>query len=233
MMGLLVLVLLAAACSGTVAPAELAEEACAEMQDALDAGGPFFLGEGHPVGERRPVLQREADELDREVIIRCGETRRAYAAAGGETAGGRTSVPERAEPDEESQDANPVEGSELDRLHSQCAEGDMAACDDLYMQAPWNSDLEAFGASCGDRREDRSDGVWCEDEVPSDMSPEEESFFAMAAAFDRLSAEQQLVLCTEADRGMSEAVAAGGQMAEASNGTVTANEAAAFLRTVC
>jgi hypothetical protein len=116
----------------------------------------------------------------------------------------------------------------------------MPACDDLYLQAPWGSDLEAFGESCGDRRVDRSAGAWCEDsfgteatsEEPTELSPDEK-FLVLSIAFDGLSAEQQRILCADALRDMSAALAAGSQIAEASSGTVTADEAAAFLRTVC
>jgi len=46
---------------------------------------------------------------------------------------------------------------ELDRLHDQCRDGDMVACDDLYWQSPYFSEYESFGASCGDTQ---AEPVW-------------------------------------------------------------------------
>lgn len=40
----------------------------------------------------------------------------------------------------------------LDRLYDQCADGDMAACDELYMSSPFGSDYEEFGDTCGNRQ---------------------------------------------------------------------------------
>lgn len=41
----------------------------------------------------------------------------------------------------------------LDSLYDGCEAGDMQACDDLYLESPFGSEYEAFGDSCGDRRE--------------------------------------------------------------------------------
>lgn len=41
----------------------------------------------------------------------------------------------------------------LDALQAACAAGDWAACDDLYWDAPIDSDYEAFGDTCGERTE--------------------------------------------------------------------------------
>jgi hypothetical protein len=41
----------------------------------------------------------------------------------------------------------------LDEDRAACADGDLAACDDLYFLSPLGSDDEAFGSTCGDRRE--------------------------------------------------------------------------------
>lgn len=38
---------------------------------------------------------------------------------------------------------------ELDALYDQCAAGDMAACDDLYLSSGFNTEYEEFGLSCG------------------------------------------------------------------------------------
>jgi hypothetical protein len=37
----------------------------------------------------------------------------------------------------------------LDELEADCADGDFAACDDLYFSADLGSDLEEFGSTCG------------------------------------------------------------------------------------
>ncbi|MGC5614875.1 hypothetical protein [Georgenia sp. Z1491] len=39
----------------------------------------------------------------------------------------------------------------LDRLWDECAAGDGAACDELFVESPMRSDYERFGSSCGDR----------------------------------------------------------------------------------
>lgn len=38
---------------------------------------------------------------------------------------------------------------ELDELYEACGDGDMVACDDLYVQSPYGSDYESFGSTCG------------------------------------------------------------------------------------
>lgn len=46
----------------------------------------------------------------------------------------------------------------LDEQYELCASGDMVACDDLYFNAPFGSDEEAFGKSCGDTAENEFGG---------------------------------------------------------------------------
>src|SRR5689334_1205845 len=46
----------------------------------------------------------------------------------------------------------------LDQLTDDCADGDFAACDDLYGQSDLGSDYETYGSTCGGRSEDRLDG---------------------------------------------------------------------------
>lgn len=48
----------------------------------------------------------------------------------------------------------------LFQLRASCDGGDMQACDDLYLESPFNSDDEAFGDTCGGRNEP---GGWCVD----------------------------------------------------------------------
>lgn len=38
---------------------------------------------------------------------------------------------------------------ELDALYDACGSGDLMACDDLYMEAPFGSEYEEFGLDCG------------------------------------------------------------------------------------
>ncbi|HEY3438028.1 MAG TPA: hypothetical protein VGK35_10110 [Actinotalea sp.] len=52
-----------------------------------------------------------------------------------------------------------IPGIQLAALHAQCANGDWAACDDLYDRAPAGSDEETFGATCGNR--DEAQGGQC------------------------------------------------------------------------
>jgi hypothetical protein len=50
--------------------------------------------------------------------------------------------------------------SYLDRLWQECADGDFASCDELYLEAPYGSAYEDFGDSCGNRNEPAG---YCED----------------------------------------------------------------------
>ncbi len=50
----------------------------------------------------------------------------------------------------------------LNGLATQCFEGDMVACDDLYAQTPSGSDLETYSQTCGGRIEEVDRGPFCE-----------------------------------------------------------------------
>ena len=50
----------------------------------------------------------------------------------------------------------------LDDLHQLCGDGDFAACDDLFFDAPLDSEYEAFGDTCGGRQP-LGTGVLCTD----------------------------------------------------------------------
>jgi hypothetical protein len=52
----------------------------------------------------------------------------------------------------------------LDELAVDCSEGDMEACDDLYVQSPVDTNYEDFGNTCGDRFPDGAGGS-CEEEL--------------------------------------------------------------------
>lgn len=57
--------------------------------------------------------------------------------------------------------------SQIDRLYGACDDGDMDACDNLFLEAPLGSDEEAFGDSCGGRQE--PDGSWCGPEKQAEL----------------------------------------------------------------
>lgn len=48
----------------------------------------------------------------------------------------------------------------LEVLYENCDQGDMQACDDLYLESPFDSAEEAFGDSCGNRNDPAG---WCVD----------------------------------------------------------------------
>lgn len=48
----------------------------------------------------------------------------------------------------------------LTGLHAACDDGDMQACDDLFLESPVDSPEEAFGDSCGNRN---TPSGWCVD----------------------------------------------------------------------
>ncbi len=47
---------------------------------------------------------------------------------------------------------------ELDDLWDSCEDGDLAACDELWLTSPFDSEYERFGATCGDRNEEETPG---------------------------------------------------------------------------
>jgi hypothetical protein len=79
---------------------------------------------------------------------------------------------------------------ELDALWDACADGDWAACDELYWSSPVSSDYEAFGASCGDREAAYGTCEYLMDvpDVPvdSDPWPDEPETYGDDADLDRL-----------------------------------------------
>ena len=62
---------------------------------------------------------------------------------------------------------SPCGDPELDALYQDCADGDMQACDDLYMESPAGSECEAFGDTCGGTT---SGGTWCTGSPPTTTS---------------------------------------------------------------
>jgi hypothetical protein len=61
--------------------------------------------------------------------------------------------PASADDPDTSQYAPEGDDPEMQRLIDECAANDMEACNDLYMQTPFGSDAEEFGATCGARSE--------------------------------------------------------------------------------
>ncbi len=55
------------------------------------------------------------------------------------------------------EDAGYGDDPELDGLWDGCADEDWDACDQLYFQAPFLSEYETFGDTCGERREEGGD----------------------------------------------------------------------------
>jgi hypothetical protein len=61
----------------------------------------------------------------------------------------------------------PTEPPDLDDegeadLAAQCFDGDLAACDRLYLETPIGSDGEAYGATCGGRLDNQDSAALCE-----------------------------------------------------------------------
>ncbi len=80
------------------------------------------------------------------------------------TGGGSTQLGDKEAGDDLGAAAYGDRGSDplLDLLWDDCAAGDMGACDQLYRQAPLDSEYEAFGDTCGGATDG---GTWCETQV--------------------------------------------------------------------
>jgi hypothetical protein len=84
------------------------------------------------------------------------------------------------------------DGDEFDALAESCFEGDMAACDYLYVGTPVDSNSEAYGDTCGGREDADSTASCSADyagdwENPDGQSPE--SITGEDADFDDLAEE--------------------------------------------
>lgn len=221
--------LVATACDAYERAANAASSELAEALADLDE-----LAPDDPV--MRQAYRRQVRAECQEAVAGANTARRSQAEAPD------LAQREAPEPVDDAEDASSAPGTDaaLDRLWDRCAEGDMPACDDLYMESEWGSGYEAFGESCGERRADRSDGVWCEDVFESDgangsseRATEDEGFYVMQAVWETTPPEERHALCVEMRKGDSEAIAVGNMISDASNGTVTAFEAVAFLRVSC
>lgn len=80
------------------------------------------------------TVQQACEDTAREVVPEDWD--------GGDAGGDAEPAPSTA-PEEYGDDA------ELDALYDACADGDMAACDDLYFGSYYGTEYESFGASCG------------------------------------------------------------------------------------
>jgi len=71
------------------------------------------------------------------------------------------------------EDPSDILGSDdaLNDLANQCFQGDMHACDDLYLDTPVGSDLESYAQTCGGRSEDEQNGG-CPQRFPEPTDPE-------------------------------------------------------------
>ncbi|MGH9209966.1 MAG: hypothetical protein ACRD2C_04720 [Acidimicrobiales bacterium] len=67
-------------------------------------------------------------------------------------------------------EAPPTGDSQFDDLAQDCYQGDMQACDDLYLGTPVGSEYEAYGDTCGARISD-SHGYYCTDLLPNPEPP--------------------------------------------------------------
>ena len=66
-------------------------------------------------------------------------------------------------------------------VYDECADGDMAACDTLYLESPAGSHFEWFGYTCGLI----SDGsVWCVELIPDETNQRLDDLYAACAGGD-------------------------------------------------
>ena len=84
--------------------------------------------------------------------------------------GGPTVPPEVAAADAGPPEAPPTGDAQYDDLAQECYQGDMEACDDLYLGTPVGSEYEAYGDTCGARVSD-SHGYYCVDLLPNPEPP--------------------------------------------------------------
>ncbi len=133
------------ATSTTNAPATTTSDTTATT---TTAAGSDLLQKKDPAEERKDPAG--AQNL---ALSKAGRTDRADVAA----------TPEPpAPPDDRGDD------TQLDSLWSDCAAGDMAACDTLYRESPVGSEYERFGDTCGGTT---AGGVWCSSDESGPTDP--------------------------------------------------------------
>lgn len=78
--------------------------------------------------------------------------------------------PEETAADAGPPDEPPTGEPQLDDLAEECYQGDMQACDDLYLTSPSGSTHQAYGDTCGHRVEE-SNGFYCTTLLPDPEPP--------------------------------------------------------------
>jgi len=111
----------------------------------------------------------------------------------------------------------------LDALWDLCEDGDYQACEDLYFDSPLNSEYEAFALSSMDMMDE---GL-TERGIVDLLGPDA----LMDLVWNRTDAEGQAELCQ--GYALLGGLGAGRIISESSNGTVTPEEAAAWLKGKC
>lgn len=84
----------------------------------------------------------------------------------------------------------------LDELYDRCDGGDMQACDDLFVEAPLDSEYETFGDTCGGSQ-GAGTGAWCSDGTDGDDIEIGEEIHALAfeLTWNEFSAQDQAGFC--------------------------------------
>ncbi len=113
------------------------------------------------------------------------------------TGGGSSFVPPETGPTDVPAGEDPAEvlgeDPELDTLAQACFEGDLLACDTLFLRSDVGGDLEAYSQTCGGRIErqngapacaDRFDAVAPAPEAPGELGADAELDALAAACFD-------------------------------------------------
>jgi len=112
---------------------------------------------------------------------------------------------------------------EFDALWDLCEAGDYEACEDLYWNSPLNSEYEAFALSSLNMMDEALTEEQLSDLVSAD--------FLMDLVWDGMDTEGKAELCL--GYGLLGGLGAGTIISESSNGTVTPEEAAAWLKRKC
>lgn len=93
---------------------------------------------------------------------------------GGDDGGGEFDPDARAELPDGQEPGDLGDSPAFEALAEGCFDGDMAACDVLWLESPIDSDFEAYGATCGGREDDEDPGecsVTYDWEAPEGQDP--------------------------------------------------------------
>jgi hypothetical protein len=137
-------------CAPQAAVADLASELgiTTEQATCLMTSGNGFLD----------LLMSGEPSTDEEVMEFLGALAEVSAECGLDDVFGLSEMETATSSDVDSGDYVEIDEDLLDEQYELCADGDMVACDDLYFNAPFGSDEEAFGKSCGDTAESEFGG---------------------------------------------------------------------------